>query len=315
MIDSPVFLVGAERSGTTLLRLMLDHHPRIAFHHEFEFAVDMLQETGDGHIIYPDLRDYYNYLNLNRIFLDSNFKINRGLPYDELINDFLLQKQSRSGKPFVGATVHRNFHYLNLIWPKAKFIHIVRDGRDVALSTVKMGWAGNMYTGAKRWLNAEKTWDQLSAQLPGKQQLTVFFEDLIENPTEILSKICQFIGVPFEERMFNYIKHSTYSSPDTQAINKWKKLKPFDIRICESQIAFFLTKKGYSLSGLPKLEITRYLMYLMAVQDRIFKIKFRIKRYSFKLWFLNVFSRWFHYKAGVERIKYIMNRIDREHLK
>ena len=39
VISRPIFLVGAERSGTTLLRLMLDHHPNIAFHSEFAFAI------------------------------------------------------------------------------------------------------------------------------------------------------------------------------------------------------------------------------------------------------------------------------------
>lgn len=45
-ISKPVFLVGAERSGTTVLRLMLDHHPQIAFNNEFEYAVDLVSDEG-----------------------------------------------------------------------------------------------------------------------------------------------------------------------------------------------------------------------------------------------------------------------------
>lgn len=41
LVSEPIFLVGAERSGTTVLRLMLDHHPKIAWCSEFEYAVDI----------------------------------------------------------------------------------------------------------------------------------------------------------------------------------------------------------------------------------------------------------------------------------
>jgi len=64
-ITTPIFLVGAERSGTTLLRLMLDHHPKMAFNYEFEFAVDQIDAAGN----WPNLPTYYEYLAYHRIFL------------------------------------------------------------------------------------------------------------------------------------------------------------------------------------------------------------------------------------------------------
>ncbi|MEP0844220.1 MAG: sulfotransferase, partial [Phycisphaerae bacterium] len=63
MAKDPVFLVGAERSGTTLARLMLDHHPRIAWLNEFEYAVDLIGPQG-----WPDVNAYCDYLETNRIF-------------------------------------------------------------------------------------------------------------------------------------------------------------------------------------------------------------------------------------------------------
>lgn len=53
-VDKPIFLVGAERSGTTVLRLMLDHHPQIAWCYEFEYAVDQMLDNGD----FPKLEAY-----------------------------------------------------------------------------------------------------------------------------------------------------------------------------------------------------------------------------------------------------------------
>lgn len=53
MIEKPVFLVGAERSGKTLLRLMLEHHPDISWLNEFEYSVDLVSDQGE----YPSLSE------------------------------------------------------------------------------------------------------------------------------------------------------------------------------------------------------------------------------------------------------------------
>lgn len=315
MIDSPIFLVGAERSGTTLLRLMLDHHPQVAFHSEFEFAVDRINETEGIRIAYPALDDYYEYLRYNRIFLDSGFSIDRSLTYPELVNDFLLQKKRRAQKPIAGATLHHHFQYLHHIWPNAKYIHILRDGRDVASSVVQMGWSGNLFKGAEMWITAETTWENLSVQLPPEQHLTVVFEKLVGHPEKVLNKICQFIGVPFDNKMFDYVNNSAYSLPDPNAIRRWKNFKPFDIQLCESRIASMLLTRGYNLSGLPRLKNTKFLNWKMTLHDRIFKIKFNIKRYSFGLWIIDLFIRRLHLNIGREKIFRAKAEIERMHLK
>src|SRR5262249_14024147 len=66
----PVFLVGAERSGTTLLRLMLDQHPELAFQFEFELAVDHLPDARD----WPPVAEYLARLRSDRIFLLSGYE-------------------------------------------------------------------------------------------------------------------------------------------------------------------------------------------------------------------------------------------------
>ena len=78
-IDEPVFLVGSVRSGTTLLRLMLDHHPELAFFHEFPFAVEL--SVGPE---WPDMGEYFEYLRGHRIFRESRLAIDSSLGLSRL---------------------------------------------------------------------------------------------------------------------------------------------------------------------------------------------------------------------------------------
>jgi hypothetical protein len=311
-ISSPIFLVGAERSGTTLLRLMLDHHPQIAFNYEFEFAVDQIDAAGN----WPDLSAYYEYLAYHRIFLSTGFAIDPSLDYPALVNDFLLQKQQRDNKPIVGATVHHKFHNLIKIWPKAKFIHILRDGRDVARSNIFMGWAGNMFTSADLWIVAERLWIKLRTQLQPEQQITIYYEELIQTPEQILTQICDFIGVPFDQAMFDYAKHSTYSSPDPSIKERWRKqLTDYEIQLAECKIATMLTERGYPLSGLPLLKITPWLRLRMYIQNRWYKNLFRIRRYSFSLYLQDFLSRRLGMKNWQKRVKLRINATENKYIK
>ena len=59
---------------------------------------------------------------------------------------------------------------LTRIWPDARFIHLVRDPRDVARSVIPMGWAGNTWVGVERWMEAERLWDRVRSSLPNSSR-------------------------------------------------------------------------------------------------------------------------------------------------
>jgi hypothetical protein len=306
-VSQPIFLVGSERSGTTLLRLMLDHHPQLAWCNEFEYVVDLVASDGK----WPELADYYEWLETHRIFQATKFAIVPDLDYPELVNSFLLQKLERTGKPFVGATVHRHFDRLLHIWPDARFIHIIRDGRDVARSYIDMGWAGNVWTGASGWIEAEQLWQELSTTIPPERRTDLIYEDLIADPQKSLTRLCEFIGVPYDPQMLAYPEDTTYDAPNPKLTQQWRrKLSETEIQLAESRMADMLVERGYDLSGLPSLNVTPSMANNLKFNDWWGRLQFRVKHYGLPLVVADNIARNLGLKSWEKNLKLKFNSIN-----
>lgn len=312
LISKPIFLVGAERSGTTVLRLMLDHHPQLCWCNEFEYVVERIPDSKD----WPQLEKYYEWLETHRIFQATGFVIDRSLNYPQLVNSFLEQKRDRAQKPLVGATVHRHFDRLLYIWPDAKFIHLVRDGRDVARSCIGMGWAGNVWIGVERWIQAECLWGLLSQKLLAEQKIELTYEELISDPVNTLSRLCNFIGIPYEPAMLSYPQKTTYDFPDSSLIAQWKrKMSEREIQLVESRISSMLVERGYQLSELPLLTVTSAMEQRLKLQDWWSRIQFRLQRFGLILFLSDYLSRKFGITQWQKRVKLQINAIEKAYLK
>lgn len=312
LITKPIFLVGAERSGTTVLRLMLKHHPKLAWCFEFEYAVDCISNSGD----IPQLDEYYKFLETNFVFQSTGFDIDRSLNYPQLLNSFLCQERDFQGKPLVGATVHHDFDRLLRIWPDAHFIHIIRDGRDVARSCIGMGWAGNVWTGVERWIEAEQLWEKLTRVIPAEQRIDVTYEELISEPVKTLTFLCNFIGIPYDQAMSSYDQTSTYDLPDPSFIGQWRrKLSDYEVQLVESKIADMLVERGYKLSGLPWLKITFLMEQELKLQDWWARLQFRLKRNGLPLVLSDYLSRHLGLKKWQKCVRLKLNTIKRVSLK
>lgn len=299
----PIFLVGSVRSGTTLLRLMLDHHPDVAFNLESEYLVTQIADDGT----FPNVQDYKEFLLADRVFQHSEFEIKDNLSFVDIVRDFLDQKKKRDGKSFVGATVHNAFSKLSLIWPEAKYIYIYRDGRDVANSIVQMGWAGNSYVAADDWLEIEKEWDTLRKTLPDSAWLEIKYEELTSDPKKQLTKICEFIGTSFSEKMFDYVHHSRYKFPDSAFNYQWKKNSPKNIRLMEKKLADRLVARGYEISNYSKINLSEIEKKILYFHSRVKCFYFRLKHYGVALVLLEAFTR----RLSLEKINQKLNqRID-----
>lgn len=313
MIETPIFLIGAERSGTSLMRLILDHHPQIAFQFEFELAVDCVGNNGE----FPAIEEYIDWLDTNRIFHHSQYSINPALDYPHLVNDFLRQKQAKSGnKPILGATVHRHYARLQHIWPAAKYIHIVRDGRDVAQSMVGMGWAGHPWVSCAKWLESEQEIEALKSKIAPENWIEIRYETLLENSEAELDRICQFMGTRFDPKMFDYIRNSSYEKPDPKLAYQWRRKMPErDLRLVESRIGDMLLARGYPLSGLPPIPSNRLLSTQITLQSKLHCAVGRIKRYGTNLYLTDFIARRLGMKQLQTECQHKINAIDERHIR
>lgn len=308
--ECPVFLVGAERSGTTVLRLMLDSHPELAWVNEFEYAVDGMDGAD-----WPAAADYVRSLETHRIFRAARYEIDPTLAYPDLVRSFLEQRRARAGKAFVGATVHRHLDRLLRIWPDARFLHLARDPRDVARSCIGMGWAGNVWTGVERWIEAETLWARLSVLLEKDRFLELRYEKLIVRPEEELGRICDFLGLRWSAEMLEYGARSSYERPDPTLVEQWRRtLSTREIQLVEARTGELLEAVGYTGSGLPAIRVGPLARVHLRAQDRVARARFAWRVFGWRLRLADILSRRLRLRAwqrsvALRKNEVISNRI------
>lgn len=207
---SPIFIGGAGRSGTTLLRVMLNSHPNLCSGPEFK--------------VIPTLIEMYKEMNTRSfekvkkayILSDDEIKANFSRFIISMFQNF---RKKSGGKRLVEKTPHNSLimKELSEILPEAKFIHVVRDGRDVAKSLTEMNWVDfndnrvwyieNITAAATYWGQtvAKAVMDSQSHELKNKV-LLVRYEDLIESPEKTMREVLGFIGEPWSDSV---LKHHT----------------------------------------------------------------------------------------------------------
>lgn len=308
------FLVGAQRSGSTLLRLMLDHHPQVACLHEFNFALLAANRDNSS----PNFDTLKERLELDRQYRYSGLGLDPSLTYSEQVNQFLEDWRLRdgSGKPNVGVTIHFRYDLARLLWPDACFIHLVRDPRDVAPSVINMGWAGTAWHATDRWLDAEREVDRHLGDLPADRLARVRFEDLVTYPERELSKLCTLLGVDYDPAMLSYPDDTSYPAPDVSAAQRWRgKMDPQDVRQVEAKAGDMLAKRGYQPSGEPSLEIGSLQQLRLDVKDRLGRLRFRMQRYGAGPVLGNAFASRFGMEEASQRLQAKMQDEDQRNLR
>ena len=285
-----VFIVGSGRSGTTLLRLILDSHTDMAISDESEFlacfsryrhiqvhAKEQINRVVDDLIhffmeMYPGEQNQY-WLNLIRRFQDEIIVSSASIV--EILQSVYCVFIRESGKPIWGDNTPQYLFlipFLKTLFPNIKIIHLIRDGRDVHLSMANLPWGPNNITmSAHYWKHVMNTGEQYKQSHQGSW-MDVRYEDLLQEPATCLSQICRFLDVTYEPSMLDFYKtaeeklpehllktqfQKTTSPIDPKNSYKWKKrLNPDEVRIFERIAGKELAQFGYEVSttdGSPSL--------------------------------------------------------------
>lgn len=307
----PVFIVGPLRSGTTFLRLILDMHPKMNFFGEFEEAVEFLDDAG-----FISAERYSEFLGLQRAFLSKNLTVDPTLDrYEDMVEDFWRQLAERTEKPIMGASIHSRFDRCPDLWPDAKYIHLVRDPRDVARSCIGMGWVGNVYHGADYWLKAERRWDALVKITSEDQRCEIRYEDLVSDPAGELTKICDFLGVEYAPVLLDYPKHTSYGPPDASLAYQWRRrLTGREVSQVESRIGPMMSRRGYEPTTKPAPLPIHERVYL-GVHNRFGRARFGIDRFGWGLWLKGRAAKLVQGSKFYETTRREMNLVAEQHLK
>jgi len=277
--NSPVFILGVPRSGTTLLRVLFDSHPQFACGPEAPWL------ARGAH----SLKQLYYYMADDKFGYVANFGVSREVLRDRFasyVNSIFMAYAEKKGKSrWVEKTPDNclDIPFLIELFPDAKFIHIVRDGRDVACSTAILSrerkaissWHSDnllmddgvvvkntIHNAALRW----EVWNRIIEENleKAKHKIIVKYEDLVTETHITLTHLLEFIGEEYVHSMTDIEKFHhdlpewEWGSRDIKrakgiskrSLARWEKqLLPREISQIEASVGATLLKYGYKLTS------------------------------------------------------------------
>jgi hypothetical protein len=209
------FVVGVNRSGTTLLRMMLDAHPLLTIPPETHFIPEVIRRANHENTRRRLIRSITKHPRWGDFGLDegefrARAKEIRPLTAAGAIRCFYELYAEQQGKPRWGDKTPRYMRAMPRIsraLPEARFIHLIRDGRDVALSQrerVIDDEDVTMAAMAERWQRRIAAAREGAAEVRPGIYMEVRYEDLVGDTETTLREICDFVGLEFDPAMLDY---------------------------------------------------------------------------------------------------------------
>jgi hypothetical protein len=276
-----VFIVGCPRSGTTLLQRILDAHPHLAICPETFWVVYFYKKriglTQEGQVtpkLISQLLTYYKFYRMKAAKADLDKLIERegSSPYATFVAGIFDHYGEYWHKPLVGDKTPdyvRNLPTLHSLWPQAKIVHLIRDGRDVCLSAINWKrktdrlkcqfrtWEKHPVTTAALWWewHVRKGLED-GRSLGPEYYYELRYEALIAHAEEESARLCDFLRLPSEESMLKFHEGRIRTEPGLDAKNSWMpitaglrdwhtQMPPADIERFEAAAGDLLIELGY----------------------------------------------------------------------
>ncbi|MFO1067129.1 MAG: sulfotransferase [Geminicoccaceae bacterium] len=278
---SPVFVVGAPRSGTTMVQRMLDAHPRLAIFDEVTYFEGILKMTG----VVPDLAvpgaidrffealprleqyPYWNNIDDLLVAVRAALEASDQPSYPLVYRTFMEAYARRCGKARFGDKSPANVRHLDAtlaMFPKARIIHVVRDPRGAVASRRNTEWSSDevLSTAAKWRLDVEAA-RRFAASAPAGVITEVRYEDMVRSTEKELRRLCDFVGEPYDPAMLEFHRSSDVSfqaspwkdgvfRPVSEAsLERWRKeLTEPQVGIIQLVVGKALRQHGYETATL-----------------------------------------------------------------
>jgi hypothetical protein len=264
----PVFVVGHGRSGTSILATLLRRHLQIAFGTESQFFIryhgqlsgyrDLTREA-NLRVLIQDLslerffqrsKKYGVRLDVDRAVRETEPRTYAGVLAAIMRQNAECQGMQRWGDKTPEYTGH--LPVLHELFPTAQFIHIVRDGRDVALSGYKMHFgAKNAYVAAREWSRLLTQVQSFAATVPASAFMEVRYEDLLTNTPRIFAQLIGFLELDDPDGAVSAtVGHAAARDLNPGNFGKWKtelsrREQEMFVAVAGSQLAHY----GYELEA------------------------------------------------------------------
>jgi len=234
-----LIVVGSGRSGTTYLSKVLKKNLGFGLSTEPKFIVKLLLELQDSS---QDLDEKKFNRILHKVYNSHSFNVLRNVKsistnYDEFKSfvkkssyeyivygalDYIAHIRGNKKRGFKDPNALKYIGLLSQTFPESKFIHIYRDGRDVAKSTLNFKWGGNnIYVNAVEWAKYTKAGRVQGQKLGNERYLELKFEDMVLNPESATAKMMSFLNITDEKSMCDLNSYFK-STLDEDKIYKWK---------------------------------------------------------------------------------------------
>jgi hypothetical protein len=274
MRDPFIIIVGRGRSGTTLLRAMLDSHPSVAIPPESHFLVTLARSPRafrrDGGFsserFTEALISHWGFRGwgLDEAAVRSTLAAAQPATYADAVRAIFERYATDRGKTRYGEKTPMNvLHMTKLasLFPEARFIHLIRDGRDVALSYRDADFGTtSIGESAVFWRRFVARGRRDGRRLGHARYREVRYEDLVHDPEDVLRSLCSFVDLPFDSTMLQYFEraddvmagvdhrsqHRGVYLPPTQGLRDWRRdMAPDELELFESIGGGLLTQLGY----------------------------------------------------------------------